>query len=181
MKITESRASDILHWLDDETGNHALLFEQMALHRDAAALIRQLQAAEQAAWLAGMDAGREQGKGNEHCRAEPQPLGVEAAVRAFWRGYNAVSIGAGGRRQGRTAAGVVAVLALTQQPAAVDDAWRQKAAEWLEAKAVEQEANNQRWSDHAAAYKEWRDRPSLLRMLAAQVLAAQQGGSDNDR
>lgn len=59
MKITESRASDILHWLDDETGNHALLFEKMTLHRDAAALIRQLQAAEQAAWHAGLDAGRE--------------------------------------------------------------------------------------------------------------------------
>lgn len=60
MKITESRANDILHWLDDETGNHALLFEKMTLHRDAAALIRQLQAAEQAAWHAGLDAGREQ-------------------------------------------------------------------------------------------------------------------------
>ena len=45
MKITESRANDILRWLDDETGNHALLFEKMTLHRDAAALIRQLQAA----------------------------------------------------------------------------------------------------------------------------------------
>ena len=63
-----------------------------------------------------------------------------------------------------------------EQPAAVDEAWRQKAAAWLEAKAVEQEANNQRWPDHAAAYKEWRDRPGVLRYLAAQVLAAQQQG-----
>lgn len=66
-----------------------------------------------------------------------------------------------------------------QQPAAVDEDWRKKAAEWLEAKAVEQEAANQRWPKHAACYKEWRDRPGTLRHLAFQVLAAQQGGSDN--
>lgn len=53
MKITESRANDILRWLDDEAGNHALLFEKMTLHRDAAALIRQLQAAEHAAAMRG--------------------------------------------------------------------------------------------------------------------------------
>lgn len=60
MKITESRASEILNWLDDETGNHTHLFEDMARYRDAAALVRQLQAAEQDAWRAGLDAGREQ-------------------------------------------------------------------------------------------------------------------------
>lgn len=66
MKITESRANDILHWLDDETGNHALLFEKMTLHRDAAALIRHLKAEVQDAWQAGLDAGREQGRGKDH-------------------------------------------------------------------------------------------------------------------
>lgn len=75
MKITESRANDILHWLDDEAENHALLFEKMTLHRDAAALIRQLQAELQDAWHAGLDAGREQGRG-DHAQqppAETQP------------------------------------------------------------------------------------------------------------
>ena len=66
--------------------------------------------------------------------------------------------------------------ALAQQPAAVDGDWRKKAAEWLGAKAVEQEAANQMWPSHAARYKEWRDRPGILRHLAIQVLAAQQGG-----
>lgn len=65
--------------------------------------------------------------------------------------------------------------ALAQQPAAVDGDWRKKAAEWLEAKAVEQEAANQKWPSHAACYKEWRDRPGILRHLAIQVLAAQPG------
>lgn len=69
--------------------------------------------------------------------------------------------------------------ALAQQPEAVGGDWRKKAAEWLEAKAVEQEAANQRWPKHAACYKEWRDRPGTLRHLAFQVLAAQPGGSDN--
>src|SRR5690606_21722705 len=54
----------------------------------------------------------------------------------------------------------------------VDGAWRQRAAEWLEAKAAEQEANNQRWPDHAAAYGSWRDRPGVLRLLAMEVRAA---------
>lgn len=30
------------------------------------------QAEVQEAWLAGLDEGREQGRGNEHCQAEPQ-------------------------------------------------------------------------------------------------------------
>ena len=72
-KITESRTRDILHWLDDRLAEPDLPYQAMALLRDAAALIRQLQAAEQAAWHAGLDEGREQGKGNEHCQAEPQP------------------------------------------------------------------------------------------------------------
>lgn len=60
MKITYSRARDILRWLDDQAGDHTHLFEQMTLYRDAAALIRQLRDAEQSAWHAGLDAGREQ-------------------------------------------------------------------------------------------------------------------------
>ena len=63
MKITEYRTKEILNWLDDKAADHALMFEEMAMFRDAAALIRQLQADEQAAWLAGMDEGREQGAG----------------------------------------------------------------------------------------------------------------------
>ena len=65
-EISESRTRELLQWLDDQAGDHTHLFEQMARYRDAAALIRQLQAAEQAAWRAGLDAGREQGKGKDH-------------------------------------------------------------------------------------------------------------------
>ena len=86
MKITESRANDILHWLDDETGNHALLFEKMTLHRDAAALIRQLQAEVQDAWHAGLDAGREQGRRNRLAEAaalEAAQMGLRYAVRVW--------------------------------------------------------------------------------------------------
>lgn len=97
MKITDSRAADILHWLDDETGNYAHPHQQMVLHRDAAALIRQLQAvysakealesllreaavlvreldaAEQSAWHAGLDAGREQGRACGEMSARHKP------------------------------------------------------------------------------------------------------------
>ena len=68
-----------------------------------------------------------------------------------------------------------------EQPAAVKEDWRKKAAEWLESMAVEQETANQKWPEHAARYKAWRDRPNFLRYLVFQVLAAKQGGSDNDR
>ena len=63
---------------------------------------------------------------------------------------------------------------------AVDEDWRKKAAEWLEAKAVEQEAANQKWPEHAAAYKTWRDRPGVLRQLATEVLNAKLGGNDDE-
>lgn len=63
-QISESRARELLQWLDDQAGDHTHLFEQMARYRDAAALIRQLQAAEQSAWHAGLDAGRGQSRGN---------------------------------------------------------------------------------------------------------------------
>lgn len=42
MKITDSRARDVLRWLDDQAGDHTNMFEQMTFYRDAAALIRQL-------------------------------------------------------------------------------------------------------------------------------------------
>lgn len=64
-QISESRARELLQWLDDQAGDHTHLFEQMARYRDAAALIRQLQAAEQSAWHAGVDAGREQARVTE--------------------------------------------------------------------------------------------------------------------
>lgn len=83
MKITESRTSDILHWLDDMCADPIAPFHMMANYRDAAALIRQLQAAEQAAWHAGLDADREQGRGNEHAHQPPSaPVGVEALKAA---------------------------------------------------------------------------------------------------
>ena len=85
MTITDSRARDILHWLDDMAGDHTLLFDEMARYRDAAALIRQLHAAEQAAWHAGLDAGREQGMGKDHAHQTPSvPVGVERLV-SQWR------------------------------------------------------------------------------------------------
>mgnify|MGYP007090083988 CR=1 FL=1 len=42
MTITESRARDILNWLDDLASDHTTPFQDMVNFRDAAALIRQL-------------------------------------------------------------------------------------------------------------------------------------------
>lgn len=84
MTIKGSRITDLLHWHDDMAADQTTLFVEMTNHRDTAALIRQLQAEVQDAWHAGLDAGREQGKGNEHCRAEPQPVGVETVDAAAW-------------------------------------------------------------------------------------------------
>lgn len=82
MKITEHRTKEILNWLDDKAADHALLFEEMTLFRDAASLVRQLQADEQAAWLAGMDEGRDQGRGKDHAHPPPiAPVGVEGLPR----------------------------------------------------------------------------------------------------
>ena len=82
MKITDDRARDLLRWLDDMAGDHTMLFDEMARYRDAAALIRQLQAAEQAAWHAGLDAGREQGRSKDHAPAPPSaPVGVEELMQ----------------------------------------------------------------------------------------------------
>ena len=50
--------------------------------------------------------------------------------------------------------------------------WRQKAAEWLEQKALDQEQVNRDYPRHASAYKEWRDRPMILRMLAQDIVTA---------
>lgn len=97
MKITDDRAKDLLHWLDDMAGDHVLPLHEMARYRDAAALIRQLQAvysakealesllreaaalvreldaAEQSAWHAGLDAGREQGRACGEMSAHHKP------------------------------------------------------------------------------------------------------------
>lgn len=84
MKITDDRAYGILCWLDDQAGDHTHLFEQMTRYRDAAALIRQLRDAEQAAWHAGLDAGREQGRGKELAGAkdaETETLKAEVAAQ----------------------------------------------------------------------------------------------------
>ena len=62
-QISESRTRELLQWLDDQAGDHTNLFEQVTRYRDAAALIRQLQAAEQSAWHAGIDEGRSQSRG----------------------------------------------------------------------------------------------------------------------
>lgn len=66
MKITESRTRELLQWLDDRAGDHSLAYADIARYRDAAAVIRQQQAAEQAAWHAGLDAGREQARAEAH-------------------------------------------------------------------------------------------------------------------
>lgn len=84
MEITEYRAYEILCWLDDQAGDHTHLFEQMTLYRDAATLIRQLRDAEQSAWHAGLDAGREQGRGKERAEAknaEIETLRAEVAAQ----------------------------------------------------------------------------------------------------
>lgn len=120
MQITESRANDILHWLDDETGNHALLFEKMTLHRDAAALIRQLQAAEQAAWHAGLDAGREQGRGKDRAHQPPSaPVGVEGLVAKWRNDSESLNIHPAGRAARRVCACDLEHALEAAQPAAV--------------------------------------------------------------
>lgn len=78
-QISESRTRELLQWLDDQAGDHTHLFEQMARYRDAAALIRQLQAAEQAAWRAGLDAGREQGRRNRLAEAATRKRELDSA------------------------------------------------------------------------------------------------------
>lgn len=79
-QISESRTRELLQWLDDQAGDHTHLFEQMARYRDAAALIRQLQAAEQAAWRAGLDAGREQGRRNRLAEAATRKRELDSAA-----------------------------------------------------------------------------------------------------
>lgn len=54
--------------VDPETGDD---LELVGWHSDTAAAT---EVEVQAAWHAGLDEGREQGKGNEHCRAEAQPV-----------------------------------------------------------------------------------------------------------
>ena len=61
-EISESRTREIQHWLDDRLAEPDLPYQAMAMLRDAAALIRQLHAAEQSAWHAGLDEGRAQAK-----------------------------------------------------------------------------------------------------------------------
>ena len=40
-EISESRTREILHWLDDRLAEPDLPFQEMAMYRDAAELIRQ--------------------------------------------------------------------------------------------------------------------------------------------
>ena len=87
-EISESRSRELLQWLDDQAGDHTHLFEQMTRYRDAAALIRQLDAAEQSAWHAGLDAGREQGRGKDHAYQPPSaPVGVEWPLSLLRAGH----------------------------------------------------------------------------------------------
>ncbi len=66
----------------------------------------------------------------------------------------------------------IAAALRSQAAQAVPEGWQKLAANWLERRAVEQEATNAKYPRHAAAYKEWRDRPAILRMLAQQVVSA---------
>ena len=74
MTITESRAREILNSLDDQGANITLPYQDMMVLREAAALIRQQQAAIQAAWQAGLDEGRIQARAQH-------PLDIEAMLR----------------------------------------------------------------------------------------------------
>lgn len=103
MKITEHRTKEILNWLDDKAADHALMFEEMAMFRDAAALIRQLQAAEQAAWHAGIDAGREQVRSNRLAEAANHKRALDRALDsagAFYLSDNGDAIDARIAQQG---------------------------------------------------------------------------------
>lgn len=82
------------------------------------------------------------------------------------------------RHKLRQAAEMLRTIAQPVSEGAVN--WRNKAAEWLESKAAEQEANNLRWPDHAAVYPSWREKPAILQTLARELLAtAQQPESPN--
>ncbi len=87
-EISESRTREIQHWLDDRLAEPDLPYQAMAMLRDAAALIRQLQAAEQAAWHAGLDAGREQGRSKDHAHQPPSvPVGAEWPLSLLRAGH----------------------------------------------------------------------------------------------
>lgn len=60
MTITESRLRDLRNWLDDRANDRELPYADMTFYRDAAEAIRQLRAAEQEAWIAGIREGRQQ-------------------------------------------------------------------------------------------------------------------------
>ena len=98
-EISESRANDILHWLDDRLAEPDLPYQAMAMLRDAAALIRQLQAAEQAAWHAGLDAGREQARNNRQAEAATHKRALDSAG-AFYLSDNGDAIDARIAQQG---------------------------------------------------------------------------------
>lgn len=67
---------------DPETGED---LELIGWHSDTAAAT---EVEVQAAWHAGLDEGREQGKGNEHCQAEPQPVAWQFQDRdGRWHGF----------------------------------------------------------------------------------------------
>lgn len=90
--------------------------------------------------------------------AQPAPAVGDEKLTAYVEGWNAR--GAFERAQPAPAA------------AAVPEGWKAQAAAWLEGKAQEQEANNARWPQHAAAYDLWRHRVGLYRDLASQLLSA---------
>jgi hypothetical protein len=204
MKITESRANDILHWLDDETGNHALLFEKMTLHRDAAALIRQLQAELQDAWHARLDAGREQGRGKDHAYPSPsvevdanELAGVRARLKSgdydgadVMRAWLAIDkllaqqsavhprsthrVWRGDDWQPCYCEATDDHRIGSEQPAAVDEAMVERACK----AAVAQCAPDEVWPDD---YKDADDLRAMMQAALTAALAAQPGGSDNGR
>ena len=121
-EISESRTREIQHWLDDRLAEPDLPYQAMAILRDAAALIRQLQAAEQAAWHAGLDAGREQGRGKDHAHQPPiAPVGVEG-LPAKWRNESkSLNIHPAGLAARRVCACDLEHALEAVQPAAVDE------------------------------------------------------------
>ena len=170
-EISESRTREILHWLDDRLAEPDLPYQAMAMLRDAAALIRQLQASEQAAWRAGLDAGQ----------AEAWQQGYHQGVQD--ERISEANIGIAGYNAKVEPARINPYLA--QQPATVDGAWQNKVADaldsfWNPACGAIQEASYHgpaSGSDVVGAIAQG------LAAVAASLResAAQPGGSDNDR
>ena len=71
--MTPSRKRDVLNHLYDTANDHALTHTQREFAHDAARAINAADAAEQAAWFAGLDEGRAQARHNDAIAAGRSP------------------------------------------------------------------------------------------------------------